>query len=677
MHLKNLSCVAMGAALISLGACNSEKPTSTQKFIDVASLDSSVAPGDNFFKYVNGKWLVTAVIPPTQTSTGAFDELYNKTKANIKKLLEEAANGRADKGTIEQKVGDFYASGMDSVAIEGLGYQPIEPYLKRIDAIKNVQQLLRFEADMDKQQSAIFTGLYIGPDEKNSSTNILSLYQSGLGLPDRDYYFRKDAETKSIQDAYKKCISQMFVLTGTADSTAIRESDLVYKFEEELAKSHRINVDLRNPQINYNKTSVADLDKKLPLFKFSSYLKNLGTSTDSINVGQPAYYEKVNEMLKTAPLDTWKLYLKAHVIRGAASALSSPFVNASFEYSKVISGQKQIKPRWERIYRSSDANLGELLGQLYVKKHFSKDAKERMLDLIDNLEKAFDARIGQVDWMSDTTKKVAKEKLHAIIKKIGYPDKWRDYSKVEIERAKYFENIVSCSKADFEYHMAKVDKPVDKDEWGMTPPTINAYYNPTINEIVFPAGILQFPFFDLAADDAVNYGAIGMVIGHEMTHGFDDQGAQYDKSGNLKNWWAPSDNKRFKEKSKQVIDLYGSFVVIDSMRINGALTTGENMADIGGIAIAYDAFKLTKQGQDTTKIDGLTPDQRFFIAYAQSWKNKMEDKSLRLQLSTDPHSPAEYRVNVPLMNITPFYKAFNVREGQKMFLPEDKRIKIW
>lgn len=677
MHLRNLSCVAIGAALISLGACNSEKPSSTQKFIDVASLDSSVAPGDNFFKYVNGKWLQTAVIPPTQTSTGSFDELYNKTKANIKELLEEAANARADKGTIEQKVGDFYASGMDSVAIEGLGYQPIESYLKRIDAIKNVQQLLRFESDMDKQQSAIFTGLYIGPDEKNSSTNILSLYQSGLGLPDRDYYFKKDAETKSIQDAYKKYVSQLFVLTGTTDSIAAKESELVYNFEEELAKSHRVNVDLRNPQINYNKTSVADLDKKLPFFRFSSYLKNLGTNTDSVNIGQPAYYEKVNELLKTAPLDTWKLYMKAHVIRGAASALSSPFVNANFEYSKAISGQKQIKPRWERIYRSSDANLGELLGQLYVKKHFSKDAKERMLDLIDNLEKAFDARIGQVDWMSDTTKKVAKEKLHAIIKKIGYPDKWRDYSKVEIDRAKYFENIVSCSKADFEYQMAKVDKPVDKDEWIMTPPTINAYYNPTINEIVFPAGILQFPFFDLSADDAVNYGAIGMVIGHEMTHGFDDQGSQYDKSGNLKNWWAPSDNKRFKEKSKQVGELYSSFVVIDSMPINGALTTGENMADIGGIAIAYDAFKLTKQGQDTTKIDGLTPDQRFFIAYAQSWKDKMEDKSLRLQLSTDPHSPAEYRVNVPLMNFTPFYKAFNVREGQKLYLPEDKRIKIW
>jgi len=677
MQLKNLSYAAAAAALMTFGACNSEMPSSSQKFIDVAGLDSSVVPGDNFFKYVNGKWIDTAVIPSTQTSTGSFNELYNKTRDNLRKLLEDAAKAKANKGTVEQKVGDFYASGMDSAAIEKRGYQPVEPYLKKINAISNAQQVMRYEAEMEKQQASVFTSFYVGADEKNSSTNILTLYQAGLGLPDRDYYMKKDAETKAIQEAYKKCLAQLFTLTGTQDSVAAKQAELVYKFEEDLAKSHRTNVELRDPQKNYNKFAVADLDKKMPVFKLGSYLKNLGSKTDSVNVGQPAYYEKVNELLKTAPIDTWKWYLKAHLLRNYSSALSTPFVNATFEYSKVLSGQKQIKPRWERIYRSTDAHLGELLGQLYVKKHFTKDAKERMMDLIDNLEKAFDTRITNVDWMSDTTKKVAKEKLHAIIKKIGYPDKWRDYGKLEIDRGSYFENVVACDKADFDYNMAKVDKPVDKDEWGMTPPTINAYYNPTINEIVFPAGILQFPFFELSADDAVNYGAIGMVIGHEMTHGFDDMGAQYDKSGNLKNWWAPSDNQKFRAKSKQVIDLYNSFVVIDSMRINGALTTGENMADIGGIAIAYDAFKLTKQGQDTTKIDGLTPDQRFFIAYAQSWKEKIEDKSLRLQLSTDPHSPAEYRVNVPLMNFTPFYKAFNVQQGQKMFLPEDKRIKIW
>lgn len=677
MLIKNLSFASLVLMIVTFTACKSNTQSTAQEFIDTASLNSSVSPGDNFFKYVNGKWLETAAIPSTQTSTGAFDELYNKTKANIKNLLEGAAGAKAKKGSLEQKVGDFYASGMDSVTIEKLGYEPIKPYLKKIREIRTPQQVLKFESDMEQQQAAIFTGLYVGPDEKNSSVNILSLYQTGLGLPDRDYYFKTDAESQAIQKAYRDCLTRLFVLTGSVDSIAAKKSNLVYEFEKKLAQSHRTNVELRDPQKNYNKLAVSAMDKNMPELSFGSFLKRIDVKTDSVNVSQPAYYSKLNELLKKEPIETWKNYLEAHTILNSTSALSSDFVNASFEYSKVLSGQKKIKPRWERIYRSADANLGELLGELYVKKHFSKDAKERMLQLIDNLETAFDNRISKLDWMSDSTKKVAKEKLHAIIKKIGYPDKWKDYSKVEIDRAKYFENIIACDKVEFKYQIDKVGKPVDKTEWGMTPPTINAYYNPVINEIVFPAGILQFPFFDLNADDAINYGAIGMVIGHEMTHGFDDQGSQYDKAGNLNNWWLPADNKNFKAKSKQVVDLYNSFVVIDSMRINGALTTGENMADIGGIAIAYDAFKLTRQGKDTVKIDGLTPDQRFFISFAQCWREKREDKSLRLQVSTDPHSPAEYRVNVPLMNFTPFYKAFNVSQGQKMFMPEDKRIKIW
>ncbi|EOR93603.1 peptidase, M13 family protein [Arcticibacter svalbardensis MN12-7] len=677
MRIKNISYVSMATLLVGLTACNKGTQSGSEKFIETASLDSSINPGDNFFQYVNGKWIGTAKIPSTQTSTGTFDELYNKTKENIKSLLEESAASEAVKGTLEQKVGDFYASGMDSAAIEKLGYTPIKPYLDKINAIKTPQQVLQFEAEMEKQQSAIFTGLYVGPDEKNSSTNILALYQTGLGLPDRDYYFKTDAETKAIQKAYKECITKLFVLIGDNQSTATKKSEAVYAFEKQLAESHRTNVELRDPQKNYNKSAVSDLDKTMPVLKPSAYLALIGVKTDSVNIGQPAYYAKVNDLLKSTPLDIWKAYLAAHIIRNASMALSTPFENADFEYTKVLSGQKQIKPRWERIYRSADANLGELLGQLYVKKHFSEDAKSRMMELIDNLQKAFDSRISKVDWMTDSTKKVAKEKLHTFIKKIGYPEKWKDYSKVSIDRSRYFENIVACDKVEFAYQINKVGKPVDKTEWGMTPPTINAYYNPTINEIVFPAGILQFPFFDLNADDAINYGAIGMVIGHEMTHGFDDQGSQYDKTGNLKNWWAVSDNVKFKAKSKQVIDLYSSFTAIDTLHINGALTTGENMADIGGIAIAYDAFKLTKQGQDTIKIDGLTPDQRFFISFARVWKEKREDKSLRLQVSTDPHSPAQYRVNVPLMNFTPFYNAFNVKEGEKMFLPVDKRIKIW
>jgi putative endopeptidase len=357
--------------------------------------------------------------------------------------------------------------------------------------------------------------------------------------------------------------------------------------------------------------------------------------------------------------------------------LSSSFVNARFNYQKALSGQQKIKPRWDRMYRITDANLGEALGQLYVKKYFTEGAKKRMLELVDNLGLAFEKRINDLDWMSDTTKQKSKDKLHTFLKKIGYPEKWRDYSNVTIDRSKFFENLTACAKNEFAYQMSKVGKPVDKTEWGMTPPTINAYYNPTFNEIVFPAGILQFPFFDANADDAINYGGIGMVIGHEMTHGFDDQGAQYDKDGNLKNWWAKSDSVQFVAKSKRVIDLYNSFTVLDTLHINGALTTGENMADIGGIAIAYSAFKMTKQGQDTTKIDGFTPDQRFFISFAQIWRTKEKDESTRQLINTDPHSPASWRVLGPLMNFTPFYNAFNVKEGDKMFKAEKDRIKIW
>ena len=381
--------------------------------------------------------------------------------------------------------------------------------------------------------------------------------------------------------------------------------------------------------------------------------------------------------LKSVPIDTWKTYLRFHILSDNAAALSSPFVNARFDYTKTLSGQQKIKPRWQRMVSNTDNNLGDALGQLYVKKYFTADAKKRMLDLVNNLQKAFEKRIDNLDWMSDSTKKKAVDKLHAFIKKIGYPDKWRDYSNVTINRNTYFENLVSCAKNEYQYQLSKVGKKVDRTEWGLTPPTINAYYNPTFNEIVFPAGILQFPFFDPGADDAINYGGIGMVIGHEMTHGFDDQGAQYDKDGNLKNWWSKEDSVKFVAKTKQVINLYNSYVIIDSIHVNGALTTGENIADIGGVAIAYDAFKMTKEGQDTTKIDGFTPDQRFFISLGQIWREKLKPELQRMYANLDPHSPSMYRVNGPLSNFPPFYAAFNVKEGNKMFIPDSARIKIW
>jgi putative endopeptidase len=407
-------------------------------------------------------------------------------------------------------------------------------------------------------------------------------------------------------------------------------------------------------------------------------LATMMIKADTLNVGQPGYFTRLDGLIRSVPLEQWKVYLKFHVLNNAASALSSPFVNAQFEYSgKTLGGQKQLKPRWERMVALVEGSLRDALGQLYVKKFFTDDAKNRMMELVNNLGVAFEARIKNLDWMSDSTKTKAIDKLHTFIKKIGFPEKWKDYSKVKIDKGTFFENLEATSKNEYLYQVGKVGQQVDRTEWQMAASEINAYYNPTFNEIVFPAGILQFPFFDPEADDAINYGGIGMVIGHEMTHGFDDQGAQYDKEGNMKNWWSKEDEAKFKAKGQQVVNLYNSFSILDSQHVQGALTNGENIADIGGIAIAYDAFKLTKQGKDTTKIDGLTPDQRFFLSYAQIWKSKRTDEFSRLLINVDPHSPPIWRVNGPLMNFPPFYAAFGIKEGDKMWKSDSERIRIW
>jgi putative endopeptidase len=582
------------------------------------------------------------------------------------------------KGSLEQKVGDLYASGMDSITIERRGYEPVKPLIQQLNALTDVKRLLHFEAQRHKEGLSYIASMGINADEKNSSMNIAIFSQTGLGLPDRDYYFKTDAATTAIQNAYKTYMQKVFRMTGDDSALAAKKVQAVYNLEKQMAESHRTRVELRDPQSNYNKRSIAALNKEMPAIQWSTFFGNLGTKTDSINVSQPAYYAKLDSLLTTVPLNTWKAYYKFHIVDDAAPYLSSPFVNARFDYyNRAINGQQQIKPRWDRMNRMVDSYLGEALGQLYVKKYFTAEAKQRMQELVSNLEKAFESHITNLDWMSEGTKVKARGKLTAFIKKIGYPDKWRDYSKVAIDRNRFYENIVSANRNEFQFRLNKLNKPVDKTEWGLTPPTINAYYNPTFNEIVFPAGILQFPFFDPQADDAINYGGIGMVIGHEMSHGFDDEGSQYDKDGNLKNWWASEDSAKFVAKAKAVIDLYNTFTVLDTMHVNGSLTTGENIADIGGIAIAYDAFKMTKQGQSNTKIDGFTPDQRFFISLAQIWREKQKDEIARVRVNTDPHSPAMYRVNGPLQNFTPFYDAFNVKPGDKMYLPEDKRIKIW
>ncbi|MEP6684430.1 MAG: M13 family metallopeptidase [Parafilimonas sp.] len=666
----------VAVSLVAFSACTNTDQTS-KKFVETGYMDSAVKPGDNFFEFVNGKWLDTIHIPETESGIGAFNDLADRTRDHLHEILDSVSKGDQPAGSIGQKVGDFYASGMDSIAIENRGYDPVKPYLQKIDSINDAAGIMAFVSQLQLENDNPIIGQSVAADDKNSSMNIAVYFQSGLGLPDRDYYFKTDAQTQQVVDAYKLYMKKLFMLAGDDSTKASIEVAEVFDLEKQMAASHKTQVELRDPQSNYHKMAVADLNKQEPVIGWTNTLSSTGINIDSVNVSQPAYYAKLNELLQSVPVETWKNYLRFHVLADAAPALSSPFVNTQFEYSKTLSGQQKIRPRWQRMVRNTDGNLGDDLGQLYVKRYFTADAKKRMLDMVNNLQTAFEGRIGKLDWMSDSTKVIAKEKLKTFLKKIGYTDKWRDYSNVTIDRSKYFENLVSCAKNEYQYQLSKVGKKVDKTEWGMTPPTINAYYNPTFNEIVFPAGILQFPFFDPTADDAINYGGIGMVIGHEMTHGFDDQGAQYDKDGNLKNWWSTEDSAKFVAKTKQVVNLYNSFVVLDSIHVNGALTTGENIADMGGVAIAYDAFKMTKEGQDTTKIDGFTPDQRFFISIGQIWREKLKPETQRYYANLDPHSPAMFRVNGPLSNFPPFYAAFNVKPGDKMYLADSARIKIW
>jgi putative endopeptidase len=659
-----------------LGACNNPEPHK-KSFVDVDGIDASVKPGDNFFRYVNGRWYDTAKIADDQTGVGSYMFLNIPQKLLLQNILDSVSKAQHAPGSIDQKVGDFYASGMDTVTIDQRGYVPIRSILARIDAISDVPSLVKFAASELKTGNHSFIGFGISPDNKNSSINIAHVYQAGIGLPDRDYYFKTDSSTLSIQQAYKKYIGTLFELTGSNLAAATQQADIVYGIEKQIAASHKTNIELRDINANYNKKAVSFFSKTQPNIGWGTLLGDLDAKTDTIDMAQTAYYDQLNALLKSIPINDWKIYLKASTLENYATELSKPFVNASFEFTKVLSGQATQKSRRQIMTENVDGLLGQALGQLYVKRYFNEDAKKRVLALVNNLQKSFENRINHLDWMSDSTKQKAKEKLYAITKKMGYPDKWREYDKVQIERTKFFENLLSLKQNDYQFQLAKLNKPVDRTEWGTTPSTVTAYYNPSFNEIVFPAGILQFPYFDFSADDAINYGGIGMVIGHEMTHAFDDQGAQFDKEGNVKNWWTKEDYEKFRAKTKRVIDLYSSFTVLDTVHIKGALTVGENAADNGGIAIAYDAFKMTQQGQDSTKIDGFTPDQRFFLSIARIWRVKTRDAFLRMYVNTNPHSPAMWRVNGPLMSIATFYKSFNVQPGDKNYKPEDERIKIW
>lgn len=647
-------------------------------FLDKAGIDTTVNPGDNFFEYANGKWMKATVIPDDQSGWGSFYTLYQENVKNLKGILEDAEKANAANGTAQQKLGDYYASGMDTITIEKLGAEPLKPALSRIEGVKNNAELTTLLAELAPTDEADLLGMSVGADEKNSVKNIASFYQAGLSLPEKDYYFKTDSSSKAARAGFLKYAQTLFVLSGLDTATAAKNAATVLALETKIAKSHLSPEALRDPQKNYNKMSVADFNKMAPNLNINGVFSAMKIKTDSINVGQPVYFKTLSTLLLSEQLADWKTKFKFNYINRNSGLLSKAFVDANFNFNKIFSGQKKQQERWKKIVNSTDANLGELLGQLYVDKYFKPEAKSRMDELVNNLQKVFALRIKNLDWMSAETKQKATEKLNIFLKKIGYPSKWKNYDDVVIKKGDFLGNSRSARVHGYNEMISKIGKSVDKTEWGMSPPTVNAYYNPTFNEIVFPAGILQFPFFDANADDAINYGAIGAVIGHEMTHGFDDQGRQYDAAGNMKDWWTKADADKFKVKADKVVALYNSFTLLDNQHVNGKLTLGENLADIGGLAIAYDAFKLTEQGKEGKKeIDGLTPDQRFFLSFAQVWRIKSRDETMRVRIQTDPHSPEMFRVNGSVYNLEAFYKAFDIKPTAKMYRSPENRLVIW
>ena len=673
----------MACAALAVSGCKNKSSESADEpkrtvFFDKSGMDTTVKPGDNFFLYASGNWIKKTQIPASETGWGSFYTLDDDNTKNLHKILEKVSKEDNAAGSIGQKVGDLYLSGMDTTAMDKLGYEPVKPLLARISAVKTYKDLVSLAADGYKDGDGFLLGFYVSPDDKISTKNAAHFDQTGLNLPNRDYYFKTDSASKKIRAAYVKYIAKLFTLTGVDTATAGKKAMAILKLETDIAQSHLTPVELRDPQKNYNKFTVTDFQKQVPDIDLADAFKRLGLKTDTVLVGQPGYFKALDGLLKTEPIDVWKDKITFGALNDASRLLSKDFRSAHFDFfGKVLSGQKQQKERWKIMTNNVDGGLGELLGQLYVEKYFTPEAKQRMLDLVNNLQGVYKDRIEKLDWMSPETKKKALEKLSAFTKKIGYPDKWKKYDDVEISKDAFYKNEQSIAKHDYNEMIKRVNKPVDKTEWGMTPPTVNAYYNPAFNEIVFPAGILQFPFFDKDADDAINYGAIGAVIGHEMTHGFDDQGRQYDKDGNLKDWWVGGDAAEFKKRVDVMINQYNQFIVLDNVHVNGSLTQGENLADIGGLAIAYQAFKNTPEGKSDTKIDGFTPDQRFFLSFGQVWRIKTRDETMRMRISSDPHSPEMYRVNGPVSNTEAWYKAFNIKPGDKLYRPKNERVKVW
>jgi len=680
--MKNLF---LGLIGICLFACAGDENTSdsetmaTKSFeaFSLSNLDTTANPCENFYQYAIGGWLEDNPIPSTESRWSSFNVVNDSNNFKLRSILEEFSAKENEKGSMEQQLGDFYATALDSNLSDELGIKPLEPQLKKIEGIDSKDALMRVLGEQKAIGVNSLFSIYIGQDDKNSEKYITHLSQSGLGLPDRDYYLKDDAKSTEIQAGYKEYMNKVLALAGMENAESLTEE--IYGIENYLAANSMSRVDRRDPDKTYNKFSYRELDEMSEHANWSEYFATVGlSSVEEVIVGQPEFFSAVDKALDSISLDGWKNYMKWRLVDNYASSLSSEFVNASFDfYGKTLSGRKEIKPRWKRALSMVNGNTGQLLGKAFVKRHFSEEAKAEVGQMVENLRSVFKERILALEWMSDETKVKALEKLASFNKKIGYPDKWRSYEGLEITADNLVQNLMNAKRFNFAYSMNKLGKPVDKDEWFMSPQTVNAYYSSSKNEIVFPAGILQPPFYSYEADHAINYGGIGAVIGHEFTHGFDDQGSKYDAEGNLKNWWTEKDRSRFEERADLVVDQFDSYEPLDSLFVNGRLTLGENIADLGGTTLAYYALLKEVEGNEPADIEGFNYKQRFFLGWAQVWHMNMTDEELRKRVATDPHSPGRYRVIGPLSNMDEFAQAFNCQPNDQMVQADSTKAVIW
>ncbi|PQO95805.1 peptidase M13 [Massilia phosphatilytica] len=642
-------------------------------------IDPAVRPQDDFYEYLNGKWMKTVEIPADKSSWGSFAKLRDDTLPQLRGIIEKAAAGNPAKGTDAQRIGDYYASFMDEAKLEQLGITPLNGELAKIAALKDKSELPALLAHLGKIGVNVPYDFGIHQDNKDSTKYVADIYQSGLGMPDRDYYLKADdAKLADAKAKYLTHVEKTLALAG--DKNAAANAKAIVDFETELAKVQWTKVELRDPIKAYNKVPLADMGKVAPDYDWNGYLQATGIAgkTTYVIVSQPTYLKGFAEISNKTSLDTWKAYLTMHLVDAYASYLNKAFVDERFDfYGKTLSGVKEQEPRWKRGVGAIERSQGESLGKLYVGEYFPPERKARMEALVKNLLVAYKQSIDKLDWMSPATKKEAQAKLAKFTPKIGYPNKWKDYSALVVSRDDLVGNVMRSRDVEYNRELNKLGKPIDRDEWGMTPQTINAYYNPEMNEIVFPAAILQPPFFDANADDAVNYGGIGAVIGHEISHGFDDQGAQYDGDGNLRDWWTAADHKNFEAKTKMLVNQYNQFEPIKGYHVNGELTLGENIADNSGLAIAYKAYKISLKGKKAPVIDGLSGEQRLYMGWAQVWRTKMREQQQIVQVKTDPHSPGQFRANGTLRNQPGFYDAFKVKQGDKMYLAPQERVIIW